>query len=138
MSDSISPAITEETQPTSNAVRAGYAVAASLSVVVLAVLAVPHAVANKVASSFGVDLGGSGKVNPIGLLDTILKPADDSGHTQIKELVTAGVALLIFAAFCFAAWGLGGTLMGQRGGASRAVGAVAVLVALVAIVGIIA
>lgn len=138
MSESISPAIAHPTAPDGRLMRVGYAVAASLSVLTIAVLAMPHAVANKVASAFGVNLGGSGKVNPIGLLDTILKPASGSGETEIKQLVTAGVALIIFAAFCFAAWGIGGTLMGQRGGVGRAIGAVAVLVALVAIVGIIA
>lgn len=75
--------------------RVGYAVAASLSVLEVAVLAVPHAVANKAADAFGVDRG-SGKVHPIGLLDTILRSASGGAQTAIKQLVTVGVALIIF------------------------------------------
>ena len=72
-----------------------------------------HAVANRFVDKLGVD-GVNFRVS--GLIDTVLKPAAGAGKVEIRNLIVAGVALVMLVAIVFFLLGVLKTLGGRRGG----------------------
>jgi alkylhydroperoxidase family enzyme len=98
--------------PTAPRERALLAAAASLASLPATSLH-QQAVANRFVDKLGVD-GVNFRVS--GLIDTVLKPAAGAGKVEIRNLIVAGVALVMLVAIVFFLLGVLKTLGGRRGG----------------------